>query len=152
MQRGVLLLIVFLLAACGSDENEQLNRTELVDRANEICSEHIGAIDRLEKNLDPTDDEEGANALADFGRVLPNIADEFRELADDLRELEAPEELEEQYNLTLDRIDRLAEELDRAADEARAGDRQGFTAILQQSAAAESTQRFFRQNGFRECS
>ena len=152
MQKTVLLPVVLLLAGCGSDDNERLARSELVDRAGEICSEHIGAIDQLEKGLDPTDDPGGQNALADFGRVLPEIADEFRGLADDLRELEPPEDLEEQYDLTLDRIDRLADELDRAAAEARAGDRPGFTAILQQSAAAESTQRFFRENGFRECS
>jgi hypothetical protein len=151
MRWGV-LLVVLVLAGCGSDEKERLTRSELVDRAGEICSDHIAAIGRLEKGLDPTDDEERENALADFGRVLPDIADEFRGLADDLRELEPPEDLEEQYDLTLDRIDRLADELDRAADEARAGDTRGFQAVLGESAAAESTQRFFRTHGFRECS
>jgi ABC-type transporter Mla subunit MlaD len=147
--RAALALTAMLLAGCGSN-GERFSRDELVDRANEICSEHVDAIDQLEEGLDPTDDQ-GDQVLGDFARVLPQIADEFRELADDLRDLRPPEDLEEEYTLTLDRIDRVADELDRAAEEAEAGDREGFNAVLQESAAAETTQRFFRENGFEEC-
>ena len=146
---------MIFLAGCGSDGAEPLSRSDLVDRAGEICTEHLGEIERLEKGIDPTDptdDTGGAGDLADFGRVLPQIADAFRALADDLGELEPPESLQQDYDLTLDRIDRLADELDRAADEARAGDTRRFQAVLGESAAAESTQRFFRDNNFEECS
>ena len=152
MRRAALALFVILFAGCGSDGAEPLSRSELVDRAGEICTEHIGSIERLEKGIDPTDDAEGESDLAEFGRVLPQIADEFRALGDDLGELEPPEALEQDYDLTLDRIDRLADELDRAADEARAGNTREFQAVLGESAAAEATQRFFRDNGFEECS
>lgn len=152
MRRGALALFLIFLAGCGSDEAEPLSRSELVDRAGEICAEHLGAIERLERGIGLTDDAEGGRNLADFGRVLPQVADEFRTLADDLGELEPPEALQQDYDLTLARIERLADELDRAADEARAGDARGFQAVLGESAAAESTQRFFRDNGFEECS
>lgn len=151
MTRGALALFVIFLAGCGSDGAEPLSRSELVDRAGEICTEHLGEIERLERGIGLTDDAEGGRNLADFGRVLPQIADAFRALADDLGKLEPPESLQQDYDLTLDRIDRLADELVRAADEARAGDSREFQAVLGESAAAESTQRFFRDNGFEEC-
>jgi hypothetical protein len=146
--RGALALFVMLFAGCGSDAGEPLSRSELVDRANEICREHLGAIEQLEEGIDPTDDE---GDLADFGRVLPQIADEFRALSDELAELEPPESIVEQYELTLSRIDRVADQLDRAATEAEEGNRRAFDAVLQEEAAAESTERFFRENGFRAC-
>jgi hypothetical protein len=148
--RGALLLSVVLLAGCGSDDGERLSRSELVERANESCSEHLDAIGELESGLAPSDGER-SQILDDFARVLPQVADEFRELADDLRELSPPEDLEDQFGVTLDRIDRVADQLDRAAEEARAGDREGFNTVMQESAAAEATQRFFRDNGFDEC-
>jgi hypothetical protein len=145
-----LVPIAALLGACGSGGSEPLSRDRLVQRANEICAEHIREIDRLEEGLDPTDDV-GRDALADFARVLPQIADKFRRLTDDLGELEPPESIAEQYELTLSRIDRVADQLDRAATEAEEGDRRAFQAVLEEEAAAESTERFFRENGFREC-
>jgi hypothetical protein len=148
--RGALLLSVMLLAGCGSDNGERLSRAELVEQANESCSKHLNAIGELERGLASSDGDRG-QILDDFARVLPQVADEFRELADDLRELSPPEDLEEQFGVTLDRIDRVADQLDRAAEEARAGDREGFNTVMQESAAAEATQRFFRDNGFDEC-
>jgi hypothetical protein len=148
--RGALLLSVVVLAGCGSGNGEPLSRAELVERANEACSKRLAAIEELESGLAPSDGER-SQILDDFARVLPQVADEFRALADDLRDLSPPEDLEDQFGVTLDRIDRVAGQLDRAAEEARAGDREGFNTVLQESAAAEATQRFFRSNGFDEC-
>jgi hypothetical protein len=150
IRRVALALIAMLLAGCGSDGGgERLSGDELADRANEICAEHLGAVNRLERGLAAGD--EGGPILDDFARILPQIADEFRELANGLRELTPPEELEEEYGLTLDRIGRVADQLDRAAEQARSGNRTEFNAVLQESAAAEATERFFRENGFDDC-
>lgn len=145
-----LLLAAMLLAGCGSDgDGERLSSDELTDRANEICAEHLGAVNRLERGLGGGDEDRPI--LDDFARILPQIADEFRTLVDGLRELTPPKDLEEDYGLTLDRIERVADQLDRAAEEARRGNREEFNAVLQESAAADATERFFRENGFDEC-
>jgi acyl-CoA reductase-like NAD-dependent aldehyde dehydrogenase len=139
-----------LLAGCGSDgESERLSSDELVDRVNEVCAEHLGEINRLEQDLGGGDEDRPS--LDDFARIFPQIADEFRELADDLSALSPPEDLDEQYELTLDRIDRVADQFDRAAEEARDGSRERFNAVLQETAAADATERFFRENGFEDC-
>lgn len=149
-RRVALVLTAVLLAGCGSDgDGERLSTDELVDRANEICAKHIGAVNRLERGLGPPD--EGGPLLADFARILPQIADKFRQLVTALRKLSPPEDLEEEYGLTLDRIDRVADQLDQAAAEARDGDREGFNSVLRESAAADATERFFRDNGFDDC-
>jgi acyl-CoA reductase-like NAD-dependent aldehyde dehydrogenase len=147
--RVALALTAMLLAACGSDDGDRLSRDELVDRANEICSEHVGAIDRLRAGIGGG--EESDKSLAEFARVLPEIADRFRQLADDLGELDAPEDIEDEFELTLARINRVADELDQAAELAEEGDRTAFNAALRESPAATSVQQFFRENGFREC-
>jgi hypothetical protein len=148
--RVALVLSAALLAGCGSNgDGDRLSSDELVGRVNEVCAEHLATVDRLERGLGGPD--EGGPILDDFARILPQIADEFRELVRELRELSPPEDLEEEYALTLDRIDRVADQLDRAAEEARNGSRQRFNAVLQESAAANATERFFRENGFDEC-
>jgi hypothetical protein len=143
----VILLAAILLAGCGGSE-EPLTRAELIQQANEICREHVSAIEELEEGLGSTN---SSAALADLASVLPQVADEFRGLADDLGELNPPEDLEDRYDLTLDRIDRVADELDQAAEAAEAGDRQGVNSVLQESLAALSIQRFFQDNQFEEC-
>jgi hypothetical protein len=139
-----------ILAGCGGSNDGALSREELIESANEICRERVGAIESLQEDLTdtPGEDEE---TLADFARILPQVADEFRGMADDLGELSPPEDIEERYELTLGRIDRVADELDRAAQEAEAGNRQGFNAALRESAAARSIQQFFRENEFEDC-
>jgi hypothetical protein len=139
-----------ILAGCGGSDDDALSREELIESANEICRERVSAIESLQEDLTDTPGE-NEEILADFARILPQVADEFRGMADDLGELSPPEDLEDQYELTLGRIDRVADELDRAAEEAEAGDRQGFNAVTRESAAARSIQQFFRENEFEAC-
>jgi hypothetical protein len=139
-----------ILAGCGGSDDGALSREELIESANEICRERVGAIESLQEDLTDTPGE-NEETLADFARILPQVADEFRGMADDLGELSPPEDIEERYELTLGRIDRVADELDRAAQEAEAGNRQGFNAALRESAAARSIQQFFRENEFEDC-
>jgi hypothetical protein len=145
------LLVAIVAAGCGSDGEQALSRDELVQRANDICSEHLGNIERLEKEFGPTGDDDRRSALEVAAEVFPRIADEFRSVSDKLGELTPPDDLAEQYGLTLDRIDRTADQLDRAAEAAENRDRQEYNAVLRQSTAADSIQRFFQANGFSEC-
>jgi hypothetical protein len=144
-------LAAVILAGCGGSDDGALSREELIESANEICRERVGAIESLQEDLADTPGENDETTLSDFARILPQVADEFRGMADDLGELSPPEDIEERYELTLGRIDRVADELDRAAQEAEAGNRQGFNAALRESAAARSIQQFFRENEVEDC-
>jgi hypothetical protein len=154
-----LVLAAALLAGCGGDDgngngnnsdSEATPRQEFVASANQICRERVTAIQNLERQLG-SPNAPTKQVLARFGRILPQIADEFRGMSDQLGELSPPGAVQEQYELTLSRIDRVADELDKAAAEAKAGDREGFNEELRQSPAALAIQRFFRNNKIDDC-
>jgi hypothetical protein len=147
-----LVLAAALLAGCGGggSDDEPAPRDDFVASANQICRESVTAIQNLERQLG-SPNAPTKQVLARFGRILPQIADEFRGMSDQLGELSPPEGMQEQYELTLSRIDRVADELDRAAAKAKAGDREGFNEVLRQSPAALAIQRFFKNNKIDDC-
>jgi hypothetical protein len=150
MRAGALVGVV-LAGACGGsgDENSRLSRDEFVQRAGEICARQFAAIGRLEERLDPTR-EESAEGDLDSARFLSEVAARFRELALDLSELEPPADLDARFRATVIRIERLGDDLDRAAKRARAGDTQGMNAVLQ-AANNPQIESFFKDEGIEEC-
>jgi hypothetical protein len=122
-ERGLAIIAIMLAAAalgavagCGGDDDEELSREEFSEQLQSIIEEPSAAFGRLAQEgarLKPADvlPEE---LKAEIGAV----GETMREAADELEELDPPEDAEEQTQQLIDAIRERAEAFEQVAGEA----------------------------------
>jgi hypothetical protein len=138
---GVLVAVFLLLDPSGGEE---LSREEFLAEGDEICAEAREAFTELQANVPTT-----AREAVDLTGQLVNISEDEQ---DELRELNAPSELEE-VDVYLSAREEGIELLRRGLDAAEDDDGQAY-ASAQARVAAQQTKRLelARAVGFTECS
>jgi hypothetical protein len=142
--RLVLAALVLLLAAtaCGGDSEDRLSPEAFRQEANAICDEYEGRISELGA---PSSPEEVPNYV---DQVVPLIDDALAEL----RALNPPEELEDDYNVMLDQTAQglaAARDLGEAAADQDAGAVQD--ALEEGQRAEEESDRIATRLGLDSC-
>ena len=160
--RAALLVLVLavpvLVAACGGGDDEgggreRLSKTELVERANAICSDFDKRVEEIQKKYEARitgfEDEKSLDALAEFaGESRSTVEDGVEEL----RELEPPEDLEDRYDAWLATADQTLERIDELAEAAEARDRAEVGKIIRQVGEEEQdSDRLAQELGLTEC-
>ena len=96
---GAGLLVLLTLTACESGPS----REEFVADANQICRDAESSLENL-----------GGEALAqeDPGEIIDVASEELSDLRDELGELEAPEELSDDFDTMIEGLDAAVEDVD----------------------------------------
>jgi hypothetical protein len=129
-----------LVAGCGGDD--RLTREEFVSEADAICEE-------FDQRLDDVPEPESADDVERF-------ADEARPVIEDglaeLRALQPPEELEEQWNELMDKNDEALEVLDDLSQAAASADEARLQEISEEASRQDAeTDRMARAMGLENC-
>jgi hypothetical protein len=129
-----------LVAGCGGDD--RLTREEFVSEADAICEE-------FDQRLDDVPEPESADDVERF-------ADEARPVIEDglaeLRALQPPEELEEQWNELMDKNDEALEVLDDLSQAAASADEARLQEISEEASRQDAeTDRMARAIGLENC-
>jgi hypothetical protein len=144
MPMAVVLAAGALLAsACGGDDGgEGLSREELISQADAICEEYDQR----------TEDVEAPQDLDDVDRFAGETRTLIREGLDELRELEPPEELADDYNAWISQSEENLGVLDDLEEAAAAGDEGQVQQVLSEAeeAGAQADQ-LAADIGFEEC-
>jgi uncharacterized phage infection (PIP) family protein YhgE len=96
---SAVLFVMIALAACESGPS----REEFVDEANQICEDSEASLQDL-----------GGEALSqgDPGEIIDSASEELSNLRDELVELEAPDELSDDFDSMIEGLDGAIEEID----------------------------------------
>jgi hypothetical protein len=125
VSRSAAVLAVALLAACGGG-NDRLSEPEFRERANAICAD-------FERQIDALSEPSSAEEVERFAAQASDLA---RRGVDELRALEPPAALEEDYDRFLDEGDavvELSERLERAARDRDVAELQEILAEAEES-------------------
>ena len=145
---GILLAtgVVAASAACGDDGGGRLSRAEYVRQADEICARYDAELGEIEQALERAETPQAAaNAIE---RGIPIVEGGIA----DLRELEPPEELEEDVDRWLELNDENVENLEELRDAAEAGDTQRAQEIATRgSRTEEESDEVAREIGLEDC-
>jgi hypothetical protein len=129
-----------LATACGGDEG--LSREELISRGDAICEEYDQRTEQVE---DP-------ESLNDVERFVEETRTLIRDGVDELKELEPPEELAEDYNAWIAQNEENLGLLDDLEAAAAAGDEAQVQEILAEAEqAGAQADRLAGEMGFEEC-
>ena len=96
---SAVLFVLIALAACESGPS----REEFVDEANQICEDS-------EASLQDLGDE--ALAQGDPGEIIDTASEELSNLRDELGELEAPDELSDDFDSMIEGLDGAVDDID----------------------------------------
>jgi hypothetical protein len=113
---GLALLVA--IAGCGDDgdgDGEALTREELIEQADEICSTGDAQIDSEAREFSQDNFEDIEGLVREI--VVPGLEDEISQL----RELEPPPELEQDYTAFVDTLERGTDELQANPEEFQLG-------------------------------
>ena len=113
--------LALLGAACGDDE-ERLTAEEFEAQANEICRQGSEDIDRLfEEQFGELEEEPPAEEAEAF--IDDEIAPRIQQQIDDLRDLNPPEDIEDEVEELLDEAEQALDEIgDLSAEELFSGE------------------------------
>jgi hypothetical protein len=144
-----LLLLVALalactgaLAACGGDDEP--SKDEFIEQADEICTD---ADEQLEDIEEPSTNDEIPRYLEEVLELSENVLSDFEDL-------EAPSEVEDDWNEYLDNSGEGIELLEEARDQAEDGDAEAARETLTGSEADELEEKedeLAEDIGFEEC-
>ncbi len=165
MTRSLLALAfaLTLLAGCGgggegggddAGGGDGVTREEFVAEANRICregEEKLSGItqDAQEKIQQAGSQQEQQEAVAD---VLDRTVEEYRPVLEDLRSVEAPEELREEWSKFLDGIQEAFDKFPELADATREGDREKLEELTSDfTRIASDTRPFAERNELEDC-
>ena len=138
----VLAAGALLVPACGGGGDEGLSREELISRGDAICEEYDQR----------TADVEAPQDLDDVERFVGETRPLIREGVDELKELEPPAELADDYAAWIDRNEENLGLLDDLEAAAAAGDQAQVRQVLTEAQEAGArTDRLAREMGFEEC-
>ena len=143
MRRLLLLSLLALAAAgCGGGGGERLSREEFARQANEVCQGFDREIEAL-----------GApQSLDDVEGFADRSAEIARDGRDELRNLEPPEELNEEYDELLETLDKEIDDIERLGDAAADDDEEEVRKIVDEGAArSEASDRLARELGLSAC-
>jgi hypothetical protein len=130
-----------LATACGGGD-EGLSREELISRGDAICEEYDQRTEQVE---DP-------ESLDDVERFVEETRTLIRDGVDELKELEPPEELAEDYNAWIAQNEENLGLLDDLEAAAAAGDEAQVQEILAEAEqAGAQADRLAGEMGFEEC-
>ena len=138
------VLAVVVLAGCG-DRNDQLGRTDFINRGDELC--RVGQERFAEIQEAQLQNPKGA--VAQTGELIEVAGDELEEL----RSLRPPDELRETYDEYLSARTAALEQLEEGRAAAADGDSEGYTQAQSELASgARERRRLAREVGFEVCS
>jgi hypothetical protein len=131
-----------LVPACGGGGDEGLSREEFISRGDAICDEYDQRTEQVE---DP-------ESLDDVERFVEETRTLIRDGVDELKELEPPEELADDYNRWTSQIEENIGLLDDLEAAAAAGDEAQVQEILAEAEqAGAQADRLAGEMGFEEC-
>ena len=166
MTRSLLALAfaLALLAGCGGGDDEgggggdgggaDATREEFVAEANRICREgeqKLSGIteDAQEEIRQAGSQKEQQEAVAD---VLERTVEEYRPVLEDLRAVEAPAELREDWSRFLDGIEEAFDKFPELAEATREGDREKLEELTTDfTRIASDTRPFAERNELEDC-
>jgi hypothetical protein len=132
--------ILVLVAGCGGDD--RLSREEFVSEAEAIC-------DEFDQRVEDVDEPQSAE---DVERYVNEVRPVIEDGLDELRELQPPEELEEQWDELVARNDESLEVLDDLSQAAADGDEARLQEISDEASRQDNeTDRIARAIGLQKC-
>jgi hypothetical protein len=146
-----LALLVLALAGCGGSGP---SIDEFTAEANRVCRDGEASVariveeerERIEREGGDTDPEQAA---AD---VLERATEEYEPYMDRLRAVEAPDDLKDDWDAFLDRIEEAFGLFPRLAEATRSGDREELTELTTRFARiAGDTRPFAQRHGLDDC-
>lgn len=155
-----LSLMLTVLAGCGGDDEGDgdgggaATKEEFVAEANRICregEEKLSGIteDAQQKLQEAKTQEEQQEAVAD---VLDKTVDEYQPVLDQLRDVQAPDELSEEWSKFLGDIQAGFDKFPELADATREGDRAKLESLTSDfTRIAADTRPFAERNGLEDC-
>ena len=141
-------------ASCGGDGGgDRLTKDELISQGDAICEKYRSKFEAVDfPNADPTSPNTSDEVLDQFGDALDEVVPIFRDQIGELRDLNPPEDFEDQYNGAMDDLDGAVDSLDEAADAAHDADRDKLREALQESdRRGEAADKVARDYGFKVC-
>jgi hypothetical protein len=164
MTRSLLALAfaLTLLAGCGGGDDEGsgagggdgATKEQFVAEANRICREGEEKLSGItqeaqEKIQQAGSQQEQQEAVAD---VLDRTVEEYRPVLEDLRAVEAPEELRDEWSRFLDGIQEAFDKFPELADATRDGDREKLEELTSDfTRIASDTRPFAERNDLQDC-
>ena len=166
MTRSLLALVLTLslVAGCGGGDDESgggdagggegVTKEQFVSEANRICREGeeklTGITQDAQREIQQAgSQQEQQEAVAD---VLDRTVEEYRPVLDDLRAVEAPEELREDWSRFLDGIQEAFDKFPELADATRDGDREKLEELTSDfTRIASDTRPFAERNDLQDC-
>jgi hypothetical protein len=126
--------LAFLGAACGGDDEERLSTEEFEAQGNQICQEGNDRTNALfEEQFGDLEEEPPADEVEDFidDEVVPSIEQQI----DELRDLNPPEDIEDEFEELLDDAQQAADDLgDSSAEELFAEETDPFEEVNRRAA------------------
>ncbi len=135
MRRGLLLTgitaAVLVLAGCGSRTGERLTQAEFKAKTDAICAAYTERAERElgSSNIDPTSPSASPLEIAQFSRLIGQVARLFGAQLDDLRAVRPPAEEARRYSEILRLYGQVETALGRVARAARKGDRRALAVL-----------------------
>jgi hypothetical protein len=119
---------VAALAGCGSGGGARLTSAEFRARTDAICAAYTkrAAREIVSSNVDPSSPSTSSFEVAQFSRMIGQVARLFGEQLDDLRAVRPPAEEARRYSEILRLYGQVESALVRASRSARRGDRRGL--------------------------
>ena len=156
----VLTTVLALLAGCGGGDDgdsgggDGPSREEFVADANEICRDGEEKIQEItsqgqQELQQASSDKQRRDAVGD---LLEQTAEEYRPYLDRLNDLEAPEDLADDWSNFVDGITEAFDLIPELADATRENDKQKLSELTRKfSAIAEETRPFAERAGLDDC-
>ena len=140
---GFLLLLAL---AAGWGGGDRLSKSEYTKQADAICAKYDKRLEAIERELDRADSPEDAAQAIDRG--IPIV----KSGVDELRELEPPEQLEDDVDRWLELNEENTRTLEELRDAAREGDMQRVSEIATEGQETEErSDELARKIGLEDC-
>jgi hypothetical protein len=134
------LTALVLVAGCGGDEG--MSREEFISEADAICQE-------FDQRVEAVDEPQSAD---DIERYVNEVRPVIEDGLNDLKELQPPEEIEEQWNELVAKNEEGLQMLDDLAEAGTSGDEARLQQITEDATRRDNeSDRIARQIGLQEC-